>query len=113
MHTLWVGTVIATLGPPCRDVATLTELLKAGCTAVRVDLTWGPVAYHKQSLRNLAAACQATDKLCCVIIDTVGRELCIRRDFTLDSEVRSSAQPGLSLRSHRQAVPRLCVRYGL
>ncbi len=80
-----------TLGPPCRDVATLVELLKAGCTAVRVDLTWGPVAYHKQSLRNVAEACKATGKLCAVIVDTVGRELVIRRPFTLDSEARCPA----------------------
>ena len=100
-----------TLGPPCRDVATLVELLKAGCTAVRVDLTWGPVAYHKQSLRNVAEACKATGKLCAVIVDTVGRELVIRRPFTLDSEARcpaSSLRLWSSLPSAQEG--RLCSR---
>ena len=81
--------VIATLGPPCRDTVALTELLKAGCTAVRVDLTWGPIEYHVQSLKNLAAACKATGKLCAVIVDTVGRELLIRRPITLDAQARA------------------------
>ena len=31
--------VICTLGPSCRDVETLVELLEAGMTAARVDLT--------------------------------------------------------------------------
>lgn len=80
--------MVATLGPPCRDTAALTELLKAGCTAVRVDLTWGPIEYHVQSLKNVAAACKATGKLCAVIVDTVGRELFIRRPITLDAQAR-------------------------
>lgn len=31
--------VICTLGPSCRDVETLVELLEAGMTAARIDLT--------------------------------------------------------------------------
>lgn len=31
--------VICTLGPSCRDVETLIELLEAGMTAARIDLT--------------------------------------------------------------------------
>lgn len=31
--------VVGTLGPACRDVETLVELLNAGMTAARVDLT--------------------------------------------------------------------------
>ena len=34
-----VYAVICTLGPSCRDVETLVELLEAGMTAARIDLT--------------------------------------------------------------------------
>ena len=51
-------------------------------------LQWGSLDYHKQSLRNLQKASQQTKRMCAVILDTVGRELMIRRDFTLDHEVR-------------------------
>ncbi|KAK9908291.1 hypothetical protein WJX75_005628 [Coccomyxa subellipsoidea] len=78
--------VIATLGPSCRDVDTLVSLLESGLAAARVDLTWGSLEYHKQSLRNLQAATQKTKHLCAVILDTVGRELMIRRDYELDNE---------------------------
>ena len=51
-------------------------------------MQWGPVDYHRQSLRNLQQASQQTRRMCAVILDIVGRELMIRRDFTLDHEVR-------------------------
>lgn len=44
-------------------------------TLARVDLTWGSLDYHKQSLRNLSEAMQQTGMLCAVIIDIVGREV--------------------------------------
>lgn len=50
-------------------------------------MQWGSLEYHKQSLRNLQAATQKTKHLCAVILDTVGRELMIRRDYELDNEV--------------------------
>lgn len=53
---------------------------------------WGSVDYHKQSLRNLQRASQQTKRMCAVILDTVGRELLIRRDLTLDHEVGASHQ---------------------
>ena len=51
-------------------------------------MQWGSVDYHRQSLRNLQKASQQTRHMCAVILDTVGRELMIRRDFTFDHEVR-------------------------
>ena len=40
LHT--ASKVVCTLGPACRDVETLVELLNAGMTAARVDLTVRP-----------------------------------------------------------------------
>jgi hypothetical protein len=45
--------LIATLGPACNSVETLCEMLDAGMSAGRVDLTWGSVEYHQGSLDNL------------------------------------------------------------
>ena len=47
----------------------------------------GPIEYHKKSLRNLAAAVKQAKRLCAVILDTVGRELTIRRPHDLDEQV--------------------------
>lgn len=46
---------------------------------------YGPVAYHKQSLANLDAAVAATGIPCAVVVDTLGRELTVRRVAHLDA----------------------------
>ena len=63
---------------------------------------WGSVDYHKQSLRNLQKACQQTKRMCAVILDTVGRELMIRREFTLDHEVHAATH--LIIQRHLRAL---------
>lgn len=47
-------------------------------------LQWGPVEYHKESLENLQKAVKKTRRLCAVLLDTLGRELMIRRSYSLD-----------------------------
>ncbi|EIE21536.1 Phosphoenolpyruvate/pyruvate domain-containing protein [Coccomyxa subellipsoidea C-169] len=96
--------VIATLGPACRDVDTLVDLLESGLAAARIDLTWGSLEYHKQSLRNLQLASQKTKLLCAVILDTVGRELMIRRDYELDSEGWPTHKEVLEIKKGQELV---------
>ncbi|KAL3159599.1 hypothetical protein ABBQ38_010011 [Trebouxia sp. C0009 RCD-2024] len=78
--------VIATIGPACHEVEQLVELLQCGMSCARIDLTWGPVEYHKQSLQNLQEAVKKTRRLCAVLLDTLGRELMIRRSYSLDEK---------------------------
>lgn len=47
-------------------------------------MQWGPVEYHMQSLRNLQRAIRKTRRLCAIIIDTLGREMFVRRSYRLD-----------------------------
>jgi pyruvate kinase len=47
---------------------------------------YGPCAYHKQSLDNLAAAVAATGRDCAIIVDTRGREMSIARPATLNPD---------------------------
>lgn len=55
-----VGTkIMATLGPSVHDVDTLSQMLEAGMVAGRVDLTWGPIEFHKNSLRYLEVGADA------------------------------------------------------
>lgn len=49
-------------------------------------MQWGPVDYHKKSLENLQLAIKKTRRLCAVLLDTLGRELMIRRSYTLDDQ---------------------------
>ena len=50
------------------------------------SLQYGPVAYHKQSLANLAAAVAATGRDCATIVDTRGREMSLARPATLNAD---------------------------
>mmetsp|Transcript_18553 Transcript_18553/g.48364 ORF Transcript_18553/g.48364 Transcript_18553/m.48364 type:complete len:728 (+) Transcript_18553:1051-3234(+) len=76
--------VIATIGPSCQGVDELYKMLLAGAGGFRVDLTWGPWDYHKRSLKNLEAACKRAKKLCCTVVDTLGRTIMVRRKCQLD-----------------------------
>ena len=84
--TLGSGTkVVVTIGPASHSVEVLTQLLEHGMSCARLDLTWGSMQFHKDTLRNLEAAMKATKKLCAVWVDTSGREILVKRPSTVDS----------------------------
>ncbi|GAB4821631.1 hypothetical protein N2152v2_008677 [Parachlorella kessleri] len=76
--------VLITLGPACQDVEVLARMLEAGVTCARIDLTWGTKEYHRRSLRNLSEAMRRTRRLCSVWLDTMGREMVVRRKVEYD-----------------------------
>jgi pyruvate kinase len=76
--------VVATIGPACQSVEALCDLLEAGMTCARIDLTWAPIEYHRVSLKNLQEAMRRTRRLCAVMLDSLGRELMIRRKYGVD-----------------------------
>ena len=76
--------MVVTVGPACQSVEVLTKLLQTGMACARIDLTWGGIEFHRNSLRNLAAAMKATKKLCAVWIDTAGREIVVSRPYKAD-----------------------------
>lgn len=78
--------VVVTVGPACQSVEALCALLEAGASAARIDLTWGPIEYHRRSLDNLQEAMRRTRRLCAVVLDTLGREVMVRRPFRIDPD---------------------------
>ena len=73
-----------TVGPSCQSVEALSELLEAGATCARIDLTWAPIDYHRQSLQNLQEAMRRTRRLCAVMLDSLGRDIMIKRKYGVD-----------------------------
>lgn len=49
-------------------------------------MQWGSLPFHQQSLRNLALAMLQTRKLCAVMVDTLGREVYVRREYSLGED---------------------------
>ena len=76
--------VVITIGPACQSVEALCELIEAGATCARIDLTWAPIEYHRLSLQNLNEAMRRTRRLCAVMLDSLGREIMIRRNYGVD-----------------------------
>lgn len=86
-----IGTkVVCTVGPSCQDVDIMCDMLDAGVVGCRVDLTWGPLEFHRKSLHNLQLAMRKSRRLCCTMVDTLGRELMIRRQVGLKVHSQSS-----------------------
>ncbi|KAM7268658.1 hypothetical protein ACFE04_010824 [Oxalis oulophora] len=67
--------IVGTLGPKSRSVDIISGCLKAGMSVARFDFSWGDAEYHQETLGNLKAAIKSTEKLCSVMLDTVGPEL--------------------------------------
>ncbi|KAF3434131.1 hypothetical protein FNV43_RR25234 [Rhamnella rubrinervis] len=67
--------IVGTLGPKSRSVDIISDCLKAGMSVARFDFSWGDTEYHQETLENLKKAIKNTQKLCAVMLDTVGPEL--------------------------------------
>ena len=78
--------VVVTIGPASHSVETLTQLLTHGMSCARLDLTWGTMKFHSDTLKNLAEAMRATKKLCAVWVDTSGREIVVKRPTQVDED---------------------------
>eukprot|EP00879_Flechtneria_rotunda_P021199 GHRR01022332.1.p1 GENE.GHRR01022332.1~~GHRR01022332.1.p1 ORF type:complete len:557 (+),score=186.89 GHRR01022332.1:438-2108(+) len=78
--------IVGTIGPACQAVDKQVAMLEAGMSAARFDLTWGPIEYHRRSLDNLQTAMKQTRRLCAIMLDTLGREVMIRRPFRIEAD---------------------------
>eukprot|EP00879_Flechtneria_rotunda_P010736 GHRR01011218.1.p1 GENE.GHRR01011218.1~~GHRR01011218.1.p1 ORF type:complete len:534 (+),score=126.26 GHRR01011218.1:418-2019(+) len=71
--------LVCSLGPSSHTVPVLEAMLNAGMVAARIDLTWGGLDFHRKSLQALNEAMTNTKKLCAITLDTLGREMMVRR----------------------------------
>lgn len=72
--------IIGTLGPKSRSVENIESMLRAGMSVARFDFSWGDEQYHQETLENLKQAVKNTQRLCAVMLDTVGPELYVVND---------------------------------
>ncbi|KAJ7974961.1 Pyruvate kinase family protein [Quillaja saponaria] len=82
--------IVGTLGQQSRSVDIISGCLNAGMSVARFDFSWGDTEYHQQTLENLRTAIKSTQKLCGVMLDTVGPELQVvnksERPISLEAE---------------------------
>ncbi len=112
--------VIATIGPACDDVDTLTRMILAGMNVARLNMSHGDVAYHTETLERIRQAAVGAGATVAVMVDNRGREVrtcrmasgsaTLRQGdlFCLYGDGRPGDSAGVSLTHpglHRHALP--------
>jgi pyruvate kinase len=86
MQTSQHDAVIATLGPAISRPAVLREMLEAGLTALRYDLTWGTLGSHLKALEMAHRVASDTKKLCAMCLDVRGKTCQVVQPFIEDDD---------------------------
>jgi len=94
--------IIATVGPACDDVKTLTRMIRSGMNVARLNLSHGNFEEHGARVQRIREAVRAAGNRVAIMIDTRGIE--IRTGLLRDSYVdlrrgdeftlRTDGQPG-------------------
>ena len=67
--------VIATIGPACDDVDTLTRMIAAGMNVARLNMSHGDVDSHTATLGRIREAAERAGSTVAVMVDNRGREI--------------------------------------
>lgn len=67
--------IIATIGPACDDVATLTQMIQEGMNVARLNLSHGNFDEHAARVERIREATDAAGKRVAIMIDTRGIEI--------------------------------------
>ena len=67
--------IIATVGPACDDVKTLTKMIKSGMNVARLNLSHGNFEEHGQRLQRIREAAGLAGQRVAIMIDTRGIEI--------------------------------------
>jgi len=102
--------IIATIGPACDDVETLTQMIQSGMNVARLNLSHGNFDEHGARVQRIREATSVAGSRVAIMIDTRGIE--IRTGLLRDSYVdlsrgaeftlRTDGQPGFTLRTDGQ-----------
>ncbi|XP_020679946.1 pyruvate kinase 2, cytosolic [Dendrobium catenatum] len=83
--------IVGTLGPKSRSIEVIEGCLLAGMSVARFDFSWLSADYHQEALDNLKTAMKNVNKLCAVMLDTVGPELQVHNTTGNPIELKADA----------------------
>lgn len=67
--------IIATIGPACDDIETLVQMIEAGMSVARLNLSHGDYEQHRQTLNRVHQAAAQCGRRIAIMIDTRGIEI--------------------------------------
>lgn len=70
-----MSSIIATIGPACRSVQTLEDMIVAGLDVARLNFSHGSHDYHRQSIANVRQAATNCCQQVAIALDTKGPEI--------------------------------------
>jgi pyruvate kinase len=77
---------MATIGPASQSDATLREMIDAGVTAARFDVSIGTLDGHLRSLEAFQRESIRANRLCAFCLDVAGRSCEVVQPFLYDDE---------------------------
>lgn len=70
-----MSSIIATIGPACRDITVLEQMMAAGLDIARLNFSHGSHDYHRQTIANVREAAVNVGRQVAVALDTKGPEI--------------------------------------
>uniref|UniRef100_A0A0E0R5T5 Pyruvate kinase n=1 Tax=Oryza rufipogon TaxID=4529 RepID=A0A0E0R5T5_ORYRU len=105
--------IVGTLGPNSHSVEVIQECLTAGMAVARFDFSWMDASYHQETLNNLRKAAQNVNKLCPVMLDTLGPEIQVHNSTGGPIELKAgnhvTITPDLSKAPSSEVLP---IKFG-
>ncbi len=101
--------IIATIGPACDDIETLTRMIRSGMNVARLNLSHGDYAQHHARVERIREAASLAGSRVAIMIDTRGTEvrtgllkgsyvdLSRGADFTLRTDGKPGDNSGVSV----------------
>ncbi len=89
--------IIATIGPACDDLETLTKMIQSGMNVARLNLSHGNFEEHGARVQRIREAAAAAGSRVAIMIDTRGIE--VRTGLLLNNYVDLSRGAGFILRT--------------
>ena len=104
--------IVATLGPACDEVETLTNMIQSGMNVARLNLSHGNFEEHGARVECIREAATAAGSRVAIMIDTRGIE--IRTGLLLNNYVDLSRGAGFAHRCVGRAAhqPRVALMHG-